>query len=395
MQAIWLITRKDLRQRLRDRSAVLFAVVVPLGLAFLFGGLFGDFGEGSLGTLRYGVLDRDGGDVAHLFVDELLPAVSDQLDLEISDVTDEDAATEALEDGDLAAVFVLPEGFSEAVRTGEGASVSVLKSADHQLAGEVAGAIAEGFATRLTGTQVAVATALSSGVPPEQAPEIARQAAQIVAPVRLVAGQTDDQTLDTPTYLAAGMAVFFLFFTVQLGVISYLEERQQGTLARVLSMPLQRWQVLAAKGLTSFLIGVVATGVLVIATSLLVGADWGDPFGVALLVVAGVLAATVIVSVVSLLARTAEQANTWQSIFGIVLGMLGGAFFPIANGPGLLASLSLITPHAWFLRGLGTLRGGGNAVDVLPAAGAMMLFPLVVVAGGLLLSRTRLMRRRA
>ena len=393
MGQVWVIVRKDLTQRLRDRSAVLFAVVVPLGLAVLFGGLFGDFGEGSIGTLQYGVLDEDGGDVAGLFVDDVLPAVGQQLDLEISMVADEDVAADRLESGELAAVFVLPANFSASVRLGQGAQIQVLTSADRQLGGQVAVTIAEGFATRLTGTQVAVAAALSSGVPPEMAPEIARQAAEIVAPVRLVSGQTDDQTLDAPTHLSAGMAVFFLFFTVQLGVISYLEERQQGTLARVLAAPLHRWQVLTAKGLTSFLIGVIATGILVVATRVLVGARWGDPLGVTVLVVTGVLAATVIVSMVSLLARTAEQANVWQSIFAIVLGMLGGAFFPVANGPGLLARLSLITPHAWFLRGLGTLRGGGTAIDVLPAAGAMLLFPLAVVLVGLLATRVPAFRR--
>lgn len=393
MAAIWIIVRKDLVQRLRDRSAVLFAVVVPLGLAVLFGGLFSDLGSGSLGTLHYGVLDQDGEDVARLFVDQVLPAVGEELDLEVSRVADEDAATAALEAGDLDAVFVIPAEFSATVRLGEGATLRVLTNADRQLAGDVAGTIADGFATRLTGTQVAVAAALSSGVPPEQAPEVARQASQIVAPIRLVGGQTDNQTLDTATYLSAGMAVFFLFFTVQLGVISYLEEGQQGTLARILAAPLRRWQVVVAKGLTSFLIGVAATTILVVATKYAVGADWGDPLGVAVLVVAGVLSATVIVSLVSFLARTAEQANVWQSIIGIVLGMLGGAFFPVVNGPGLLARLSLITPHAWFLRGLGTLRGGGTAADVLPAAGAMLLFPLALVLVGLVVGRVPAVRR--
>lgn len=393
MGQVWVIVRKDLVQRLRDRSAVLFAVIVPLGLAVLFGGLFGDFGSGSLGTLRYGVVDQDGGDVAVLFTDEVLPAVSQELDLELSEFDTEEAATEAIDAGDLDAVFVIPPDFSSTVRLGQGARLLVLKNADRQLAGDVAGTIADGFTTRLTGTQVAVAAALSSGVPPEQAPEVAQRASQIIAPVRLVDGLVDNQTLDTPTYLSAGMAVFFLFFTVQLGVISYLEERQQGTLARVLAAPLRRSQVVVAKGLTSFLIGVIATAILVVATALLVGADWGDPLGVAVLVVGGVLSATIIVSLVSFLARTAEQANVWQSIFAIVLGMLGGAFFPVVNGPGLLARLSLITPHAWFLRGLGTLRGGGGAVDVLPAAGAMLLFPLGLVVVGLLAARIPAVRR--
>ena len=43
--------------------------------------------------------------------------------------------------------------------------------------------------------------------------------------------------LDATTFYAAGMAVFFLFFTVQLGVSSLLDERRDGTLARMLVAP--------------------------------------------------------------------------------------------------------------------------------------------------------------
>jgi ABC-2 type transport system permease protein len=40
MRAAWLICAKDLRSRLRDRSAVLIGIVVPLGLAFIFNSIF-------------------------------------------------------------------------------------------------------------------------------------------------------------------------------------------------------------------------------------------------------------------------------------------------------------------------------------------------------------------
>ena len=50
---------------------------------------------------------------------------------------------------------------------------------------------------------------------------------------------------------------------------------------------------------------------------------------------------------------------------------------------GGVAALSLVTPHAWFLRGLGELAGGGGVVSTLPAAGVLTLFGLVT--GGLAL----------
>ena len=48
----------------------------------------------------------------------------------------------------------------------------------------------------------------------------------------------EDRQLDPVSYLAAGMAVFFLFFIVQYGVTGLLEERQQGTLPRLMAAPI-------------------------------------------------------------------------------------------------------------------------------------------------------------
>ena len=121
----------------------------------------------------------------------------------------------------------------------------------------------------------------------------------------------------------------------------------------------------------AFLLGVMSMAVLVVVTTLLpfMEADWGNSFGVAILIVAGTLAAMGVMMLVAAFARTAETAGSIQAVIAFVLGMLGGAFFPISQVGGFLGVLSQLTPHAWFLRGLGDLAGGGGPVDVLPEAG--------------------------
>ena len=126
--------------------------------------------------------------------------------------------------------------------------------------------------------------------------------------------------------------------------------------------------------------------VLVVATSLLFGANWGNPLGVAVLVVAAIAAAMGIMALVATLARTAEQAANWQSVVAVVLGLLGGTFFPVSQAPGVLSALTFIAPQAWFLRGLGDLRGGSLAVVWVPVL-AMLGF--AVVTGGIALFRLR------
>jgi ABC-2 type transport system permease protein len=184
------------------------------------------------------------------------------------------------------------------------------------------------------------------------------------------------------------MAIFFLFFTVQLGVLSLLGERRQGTLPRLVAAPIAPWAIIAGKALGSFALGLVAMTVLVVTTGLLLGAEWGPPLAVALLVLAAVIAAMGITAAITTLARTEEQAGGWNSIVAVTLAILGGAFFPIAQGPEILGQLSLLTPHAWFLRGVNQLAAEtATVVDILPSLLALLAFG--VVTGGIGLARAQ------
>jgi ABC-2 type transport system permease protein len=102
------------------------------------------------------------------------------------------------------------------------------------------------------------------------------------------------------------------------------------------------------------------------------------------LVVAAILAATGIMALIATLARNAEQAANWQSVVAVILGLVGGTFFPVSQAPGVLSRLTFVAPQAWFLRGLGDLRGGSISVVWVPAL-AMLIF--AAVTGGLALTR--------
>jgi ABC-2 type transport system permease protein len=275
------------------------------------------------------------------------------------------------------------------VLRGGTARLRVIGDPDEPLATEVARSLAEGYAQMLNGTQLSLATVLhTSGqaLDPAAVDALARRAWQAASPaVALRDVSASRKELDANTYIAAGIAVFFLFFTVQFGVSSLLDERKDGTLARLLVAPVRRTAILSGKLLSAFLLGVLSMIVLVLATGLLLDAHWGDPIGVGLLVVAGVLAALAIMALVATLARTSEQAGNWQAVIALILGMLGGSFFPVSQAGGLLARLSLLTPHAWFLRGLGDLAGGAGPAAVLPSVGAILAF--AVVTGSVALAR--------
>jgi ABC-2 type transport system permease protein len=201
----------------------------------------------------------------------------------------------------------------------------VLGSVDSPIGAQVAKSIAEAYADRVDSVRILATAAHAAGVHASASQLIAAAAD---APLALVDTSAQNRQLDTGTYYSAAMAVFFLFFTVQFGVASILDERRSGTLARMLVAPISRRSVLGGKLATSLALGVISMAVLALATYFLLSAHWGNALGVALLIASGVLAATCVMALVVTLARTPDQAQSWQAMVALVLGMLGGAFFP-------------------------------------------------------------------
>jgi ABC-2 type transport system permease protein len=389
MRAAVLICLKDLRSRLRDRSALLVGIVVPLGLAFIFNSIFSGI-SGNSKAISLGVVSLDRGAVARQFTGQVLGAVGKSGLIAVHREQTVAVARGLVARGALNAVIVIPADFSARVQANRPASMQVIGNVDAPISAGIARSIAESYASGLNRIRLSVATVVSgrtAGTPsPGTIRALAARAAAAAAPVAVSDVSAKSKELDQKSFFAAGMAVFFLFFTVQFGVTSLLEERNDGTLARLKAAPISRASILGGKLLTSFLLGIISMTVLVVATSLLFGASWGNPAGVAVLVVAAVLAAMGIMALIATLARNAEQAANWQSVAAVVLGLLGGTFFPVSQAPGILSRLTFVAPQAWFLRGLGDLRGGDLSAVWVPA---LAMLGIAVVVGGIAMTRLR------
>ncbi len=381
MRQAWTIAAKDLRLRLRDRSALIVGIIAPLGLAAIFSSIFNPIEDFDF-SATYAVLDEDGGPVAAQF-----SAVLDQFGTGTgSDIRTVETRQEAADLVDVEpfsdeegadAAFVIPAGFSNAALSADPAEMEVITGQGGVGAG-VAVSFAEQFAGELTYARIAVSSFEALGGAEDRL-AAGQRALAIPAPVSLEEIEAANKQLSNKTFYAAGLAIFFLFFTVQIGVNSLLEERHAGTLSRLMAAPMRRYSIIAGKGIMAFVLGFVSMVVLIIATTLLFGAEWGDPLGVLLLVVAAIISALGIMALVAGFAKTPEQAGNYSSMVAVVLGFLGGTFFPVGQAGGLLSDLRFITPHAWFMQGLGDLAGG-NVPDVLPAVGALLLFGLVTGA---------------
>ncbi|MEX1091960.1 MAG: ABC transporter permease, partial [Acidimicrobiia bacterium] len=315
--------------------------------------------------------------------------------LELERFSDVESADAAIEEGEVDSYFLLERGFGQAVVTNSPATIQVVGNIDSPTSTQIAASIADQFATGVEAAQLGVATTsqvTSMPVTPEFVASLDGDPRSAAFSYRLDDVSTATRQLDATTYMAAGMAVFFLFFTVSFGVLGLLEEERQGTLTRLMAAPIARASVVGGKAILSFALGLISMFVLVVATQVLMGATWGAPLGVGLIVVAGILSAVGIIGLVAAVAKTPEGAGNMGAIIAVILGMLGGVFFQIGQGDDLLSRLTFITPHAWFMRGLADLADGAPWTAALPATGAILIFAVVTGAISWVLLMRRLRR---
>jgi ABC-2 type transport system permease protein len=383
-----LIAAKDLHQRMRDRTAIVAALVIPFVMATILGVTLPNISNRSTAKYQIGVVNDDHGPAALFFVQEVLGSLQRQNLLQLHP-TSMAGGRALVRSGRANATLVLPRGFSLAANGESPTHIEIIGNGQifKQVGTYVVRSVAQSFANQLNSVRLAIASTRKPHASSNEIIRLGEHASEAPKQLKLHEVGLRSKELNLKTHEAAGLTIFFLFFTVQFGFLSIIEERNHGTLARLLAASVSRRSIVFAKLLTCIALGVLSTAVLAAATTLILGADWGGFPGVALLVLACVIAATALSACIATFAQTVQQAIEWQAIIAGLLGAFGGAVFPIAQSGGTLASLSLLTPQAQFLRGLGLLSHGGGPATVLSMLATILAFAAIL--GGVAMLRMR------
>lgn len=377
MRQLITLGTTDLLQRVRDTSVVIFALVVPLALMFVFNLVFGAADEPELDAVTVAVAAPPADEMSSILTDAIRSLDGEAFAVTVEEL-DEATARDRVDDGAADVAILLPDGFGEAVQTGAPVTVEAVRGGDAQLETDIVLSVVDGVLGQFAAGAVTARAGLATGVPPDQLGQLAEQAASGGPAYELVAGEAASEQLDEGAALVAGQAGLFLLFTVGFGVTGLLVERENGTLARLRSMPMPGWYIVAGKALVSLLLGVISTAVLLTVGGWFFDADFGSPAPVAVLIVCAAAAGTSVMFVVVRVARTSEQAGVATSIVALVLGIGGGAFMPI-SATGALATVVDLNPVAALLRGLGITSAGGGIADVGVPVAIMLGFAVVMI----------------
>ncbi len=393
LNALLTLTFANIRNFTRDRTALFWTFAFPVIFVLLFGAIFS--GGGST-HYAVGWVDQDGTAASA----ELRQAFAQITLLRLHDGSLA-ASLDAMRQGNLQAVVVVPRGYGAAIAR----SAQVI-------AGRTPGAAAPGGSPTSDAAATAGGGAVHAGLAaPSLAPAavelqvytdpsqqsssatIRQIVSQVVSSLNLALtgrppaiGVTDrtlqSQRLTNAAFLVPGILGMAL---MQLGVfaaVPLVAQREKLILKRLNATPLPRWTLVGSNVVLRLLIGLVQTVLLLGIGSVVFGVTvLGAPWLMALVVILGALTFTSIGYVVASFARTEEAANGIVQVVQFPMMFLSGVFFPIEIMPAVLRPVAAVLPLTYLGDALRQVMVGGSAYAPLPLDLGILAAWLVVCLG--------------
>jgi ABC-2 type transport system permease protein len=393
---IWTLIRKDLRLWAQRPGEWLIIFIVPLLFMWIMGAVFG---KNSSPIIAIFVVNEDAGTSGA----KVLRALKDSPNLELTPLSTRAEADRRVGAGEHMAAVIIPPDFSKNITRPQGGKLEIITDpANTEKASIVNGLVNEAIAPIIIEAEVnrAIGRILSGINLNPQDPGSGSQSAQIqkflsAALKGIVSSQVQD-ALDNPLveveprssggnadrrppnlmeWLVPGYSLMFVFFLVGSMAITVVEERESGTLRRLLITPTSRASILIGKVLPYFVIAVVQFTLLLVLSTLIFGINLGSsPFALALVILSSAAVVAGMGLLVASLAHSEGQAGGISTLSILTMAVVSGAMFPSIRVPGL----ELLTPHYWALMGVQNIitRNLGLESVLLPAG---ILFALAAV----------------
>jgi ABC-2 type transport system permease protein len=345
VRALIALTIANLRSYTRDRAALFWTLGFPLIFIVLFGFIF----QSSRFQVSIGLADLDKSTASQqlrqAFVDSGVVTLTEG---------DEDTVLQAMRDGDVRAVLVVPEGYGASLAAGTPVQVTYYVDAAQQQAGSSANAVV----TSILG-------AINLG---GRAPLVTLDAQPI---------QTND--LNAISYFVPSILGLSIMQVGLFAAIPLVADREKLILKRLGATPLRRWQLVGSNISMRLLIAIAQAVIIVAVGSLAFGVKVTGPLAlIAFFIVLGSLAFLALGYVIASFATTEDSANGLTSMIQFPMMFLSGTFFALEAMPDWLQSIARLIPLTYLSDALRQVMVDGTAFAPLTTCAAVLLGWLVV-----------------
>ncbi|HTH56596.1 MAG TPA: ABC transporter permease [Cyclobacteriaceae bacterium] len=356
---------KDLKLFFAEKRSVMLTFAVPIALITLFAFAFGGVGQDKRKArpTRVVVADED----QTLASKKIIAELDSSKELEVSLIAGEQAES-AVKKGDEAAVLVLHKGLSDSLDAGKKppiefkydaakeAEIGILQGA---LIGKLMSIVGGKSMEKSVIAQIdsenpnldeatkklihqQVSKNLSSG-------ETKKMADNFIKTTALVA---EEETSPGLVQAVAGTAIMMLLFSVVSVGASMLDEKQEGTLKKLLYAPLHPNSILFGKMIYANVISMLQLSVMFLYAKVAFGLDiFSHLPALLLMIVATAFACSSFGVLLASIGKTRQQVQGLSTLIVLIMSCIGGSMIPTFIMPQFMQKISVFSVNYWGIQG--------------------------------------------
>ncbi|VAW43447.1 hypothetical protein MNBD_CHLOROFLEXI01-2756 [hydrothermal vent metagenome] len=395
------ITKLFLKTTYSERGVLISQLIMPLVFTFLIGQAIGGFESDSSSTTvtwTLAVANEDAGTLGAALIENLAADPT----LELVEATAVSLPT-AIESEEADAALHIPANFSQQLTAGNEPSldfysdpanvrqVQPIEQAVLNAIGKLNGSITAASISRSVANELGLfelgvdetgyfETGVSTAQSKWETPPVAVQINEDEIIV-----SSDNTIPQGINQSSPGMMAMFATFGMIGGAAVIIQERQTGTLRRLLIMPIHRGSILLGKLLGILLTGLLQMVLLIGVAALLFNVPWGNsPLALGVVVFSFALAITSLSMMMAALTKTLAQANALGTLVVLPMAALGGAWWPLEIVPDWMQVVGRFSPISWAMSGFQDIITRGLGVTaVLPEAAVLLAFAAVFLSIGI------------
>ena len=389
------IFKKDLKLFLKDKRAVLLTFLLPITLISLFAFAFGGIhtGKSKPNPVKLLIADMDKTKTTKHIIAQFDSIKGIEITLESLD-----KSKILVTKGKYVGVLVFYQGFEDSINTGKGQPMELLYDKAQEMQIGLLQPVLMNTLMKFT-AQGSITTNeegfLNSNFP------VMNQSMKkkILADIDSKLNKTDNtpssvaqlkmtslvgEEKNTNLFLIqaiAGVAIMMLLFSITTLAAGILDEKENGTLKRLLYSPIKPGTILFGKMLTALTISIFQLTVMFVFTWLAFGLDIKKNIpALIMMILSTAFAVSGIGIFLAAISKTRSQAQGFGTLVILIMSAIGGSMIPLFVMPAIMQKIAVISVNYWGIQGFYDIFWRGLPTsEILPRA-------LVLIAIGSVLT---------
>jgi ABC-2 type transport system permease protein len=393
--------KKDLILFFHDQRSVILTFLLPVILITLFAFAYGSIGvyDGRSEPVKLLVTDLDQTRSSK----EIIYKIDSLEDIRII-VSDSIKSKELVIKGKYACALIIYKGFQDSLEAGNATQIELVYDRSREM--EIGILQQNLISTLMSSTGKIIVRKSIENYLQDQFPDIDKSTSdkilrtvikdennKIAIKWTSIVGEKNDTKLGL-IQAVAGTAILMLLFSVAGVGTSILEEKENGTINRLLYSPLKGSTILYGKMLFAFFISILQLTAMFLFAWLIFNMDLSINIpALILMIIATAFAVSSLGIFLAAVVKTRQQAQNLSTIIILVMSAIGGSMIPLFIMPAILQKIALLSVNYWGIQGFYDIFWRTLPLEaILPKILILMGIGIVMTLASVQLFKKRIMK---